>query len=113
MYTGQCVKEKQLKFDTVELLYLSLHVGSTAEPQAMYTLSLGHVCSTIHKENILNKYLSIYEYNKQHLTASTTSSIPPVYTNSCLSTLRSISLQAGAGVIATIAIIFSTGFQIW
>lgn len=25
--------------------YLSLHVGSTAEPQALYTLSLGHSCS--------------------------------------------------------------------
>lgn len=50
--------------------------------------------------------------NKHYLTAVTTSSVPPVYTNSCHGTLRSVSLQAGASVIATIAIINGTGFQV-
>lgn len=46
------------------------------------------------------------------LTALAVGCIPPVNTDSCFSTLDSISLQAGAGVIATVALVKFTGSQI-
>lgn len=32
------------------MLHLLLHVGSTVEPHAMYTLSLGHMCAVRQRE---------------------------------------------------------------
>lgn len=47
-----------------------------------------------------------------YLTALAIGCIPPVNTDSCFSTRDSISLQAGAGVIATVALVSFTGLQI-
>lgn len=47
-----------------------------------------------------------------YLTALAVGCIPPVNTDSCFSTRDSISLQAGAGVIATVALVKFTGLQV-
>lgn len=107
---------KQLERDAVGLFYLSLHVGSTVEPQAMYTLSLGHRCSVRRTKSVLNKHTHIryttYRIKMHYLTALAVGFIPPVNTDSCFSTRDSIRRQAGAGVIGTVALVIITGLPI-
>lgn len=108
---------KQPKLDAGGLFHLSLHVGSTVEPQAMYTLSLGHLCSVRRIKNVSHKHAHIH-YKRcrikktTFLTALAVGSVPPVNTDSCLSALDGVRLQAGAGVVAPIAMIEFTGLQI-
>lgn len=99
--------------------HLSLHVGSTAEPQALYTLSLGHSCSVKQYGNQQcvkaphTSYTDIHYWETMFLTAQAISSIPPINTDSFFGAFNSIGLQTGAGEIGTNATVITAGLQEW
>lgn len=55
-----CALNLNFKHDTVGILHLSLHVGSTEGPQAMYTLLLGHLCS------VRRRYVYTHSFRTPH-----------------------------------------------
>lgn len=111
-----------LYYHHIVILHLSLHVGSTEWPQAIYTLLLGHLCSVRRRYSMfIHILLELHTTNGvlytidyiQYLTTLPIGGIPPVDTDSCFRALSGIGLQAGAGVITTTATVRHAGLQVW